>query len=70
MISGAIKTIPTELQTHIEFQTHNFFTEKLVHGADVCLLRNTFHIWSDSHAFRNLKVTFSFPKARVEACRQ
>lgn len=55
MISGAMKTMPTEFQTRIEFQAHDFFTEQPVHGADIYLLRNIFHNWSDSHAIRILK---------------
>lgn len=55
MISGATEKIPIDLQSRIEFQAHDFFTEQPVHGAEIYLFRNIFHNWSDSHAIRILK---------------
>ncbi|KAL2005746.1 hypothetical protein VTN00DRAFT_10239 [Thermoascus crustaceus] len=66
MIAGVEETLPVDIQGRVEFQAHDFFTEQPV-KADVYLLRNVFHNWSDSHAIRILKamVPALKPGARI-----
>ncbi|KAL2795457.1 hypothetical protein BJX66DRAFT_337016 [Aspergillus keveii] len=46
-----------EVDTQLTFQPHNFFTPQPVstHGADVYLLRQILHDWSDKYAVRILR---------------
>ena len=44
------KILPKEQQGRVTFETHDFFTEQTVKGADVYLLRHTLHDWSNKYA--------------------
>jgi hypothetical protein len=47
--------LPADLRERISFQTHNFFEEQPVKGADVYLLRLVLHDWSDKYSIMILK---------------
>ncbi|RDW94052.1 uncharacterized protein DSM5745_01374 [Aspergillus mulundensis] len=54
VIAGAAEALPEDLQGRVKFQAHDFFTEQKVH-ADVYLLRNILHNWSDTYSIRILR---------------
>jgi len=47
--------VPEDLQNRMNFQAHDFFTVQPQIGADVYLLRNILHDWSDKYAIKILK---------------
>ena len=44
------RDLPAELQERISFQSHDFFQEQPVRGADFYLLRLVLHDWSDKYS--------------------
>ncbi|CAG8898682.1 unnamed protein product [Penicillium egyptiacum] len=55
VISQAEQALPVNLQDRIRFQTHDFFQNQPVHGADVYLLRHVLHDWSNKYARKILQ---------------
>lgn len=49
------KMLPTEAQGRVTFQTHDFFKDQPVKGADIYLLRHVLHDWSNTYARKILK---------------
>ncbi|KAJ5538729.1 hypothetical protein N7494_008208, partial [Penicillium frequentans] len=49
------KMLSTEAQGRVTFQTHDFFQDQPVKGADVYLLRHVLHDWSNKYARNILK---------------
>ncbi|KAL5341993.1 O-methyltransferase-like protein [Aspergillus crustosus] len=66
LIGGAAEALPAEVQGRVKFQAHDFFTEQKVH-ADIYLLRNILHNWSDPYAVRIIRA-FSCYAPRLEDC--
>ena len=66
MIEGAVKELPTDVDSRIKFMEHDFFTEQPV-SADVYLFRIIFHNWSDANVIKILKSTIPAmqPGARI-----
>ncbi|KAK7555287.1 S-adenosyl-L-methionine-dependent methyltransferase [Phyllosticta citricarpa] len=66
-VAGGPATVPAELSDRIQFQSHDFFTEQPVHGADVFFFRWIFHNWSDKYCVQILKnlIPALKPGARV-----
>ncbi|KAL4910754.1 S-adenosyl-L-methionine-dependent methyltransferase [Aspergillus multicolor] len=54
VLAGAAETLPENLRSRVKFQAHDFFTEQKVE-ADVYLLRNILHNWSDTYSIRILR---------------
>ncbi|KAF7930035.1 hypothetical protein BELL_0651g00040 [Botrytis elliptica] len=63
-------TIPDDLQDRLSFMAHDFFQEQSVKGADIYLICNVLHDWSDKYAARILKGLIPALKrgARVLVC--
>ncbi|KAF4628593.1 hypothetical protein G7Y89_g9561 [Cudoniella acicularis] len=51
----AASTVPDRLQGRLEFETHDFFADQTVKGADAYFLRWVLHDWSDHYAVRILR---------------
>jgi O-methyltransferase domain len=49
--------VPNELKSRIRFQAYDFFTPQPVKHADIYMLKNILHDWSDEWAARILKQT-------------
>ncbi|KAJ5721473.1 O-methyltransferase family 2 [Penicillium malachiteum] len=47
--------LPTELESRVRFQAHDFFQEQPVKDADIYLLRHVLHDWSNTYARKILK---------------
>ncbi|KAJ5730262.1 S-adenosyl-L-methionine-dependent methyltransferase [Penicillium malachiteum] len=56
-VAGGEKRLPEELKDRVTFQSHDFFQEQPVKGADVYLLRHVLHDWSNKYA-RNILRAF------------
>ena len=50
VITQGQKVLPAYLRGRISFQTHDFFNDQPVKGADVYLLRLVLHDWSDKYS--------------------
>ncbi|KAF7897087.1 hypothetical protein EAF00_005315 [Botryotinia globosa] len=63
-------TIPDDLQDRLSFMAHDFFEEQPVKGADLYLICNVLHDWSDKHAARILQNLIPALKrgARILVC--
>lgn len=47
-------TVPEDLQARVQLMGYDFFTEQPVKGADIYLIRNVLHDWSDKYAAKIL----------------
>lgn len=55
VVSGAGKSVPSELTEKVKFMDHDFFQEQPVKNADAYLLRHVLHDWSDKYAILILR---------------
>ncbi|KAF7948564.1 uncharacterized protein EAE97_003975 [Botrytis byssoidea] len=63
-------TIPDDLQDRLSFMAHDFFQKQPVKGADLYLICNVLHDWSDKYAARILQNLIPALKrgARILGC--
>ncbi|KAL8945938.1 MAG: hypothetical protein Q9222_007595, partial [Ikaeria aurantiellina] len=54
-VAQARKELPTDLETRVEFQEHDFFTPQPLRGKQVYLMRWILHDWSDGYCVRLLR---------------
>ncbi|KAA8648044.1 hypothetical protein EYZ11_006105 [Aspergillus tanneri] len=54
-VAHHFEEIPAEQRRRIRFEVHDFFQAQPIHGADVYLLRQVLHNWSDKYARRILQ---------------
>ena len=59
-------TVPSEVADRVTFMAHDFFTEQVVKGADVYILRWILHDWSDKYAVQILKALTPALKDRAK----
>jgi hypothetical protein len=62
--------IPEDLRERLSFMAHDFFQEQPLKGADVYLISNVFHDWSDKYAAKILRNLIPALKkgARILVC--